>query len=107
MHDLGEIIGRYVLTGVITGGALIVMMVIRLLIASTSQKNNIDVMEFLDIFHELHDADNSSKKRKAKSKVRKVLEWTLCFIVWPFFLVRMVHIYMKTETKAIAKAREQ
>ena len=96
MYDLGEIIGRYVLTGVILWFALIVMLVIRLIYVGSKPENG-GLMTFLNEFE-----PSAEKGEEVKTTVGDIL----CYILWPYGLIHAVHIYMKRESKTIERTRK-
>ena len=91
MYDLGELIGRYVLTGVILWGLLFVMLVIRLLYVAFTPGNG--GMDFIEKF------DSSLKGTKVKnSKAQTIFEFT----VWPYGMIRLLNAYFQLERSTMA-----
>lgn len=91
MYDLGELIGRYVLTGIILWAALFIMLVIRLVYVAFKPENR--GMDFIDQFNPKRNDE------KAKITVKDIIG----YIVWPYGLVCKVHEYMKQEAETFER----
>ena len=85
MTFIMELVGRYILTGAILWGALILMLIVRL--AYKSIKSG-DAMGFLDRFICGAPADN--QKLSVGRRIVRLL-------VWPYGICESVHVYMKHE----------
>lgn len=94
MYDLGEIIGRYVLTGVILWAALFIMLVFRLIRVAFKPGNG--GMDFIEQF------GPEARGEKATTTVKDVIG----YIVWPYGIVWMVHQYMKREAETFERVRK-
>lgn len=94
MYKIMEIIGRYVLTGIILYGALFFMLVIRLVFVAYKESGS-TIREMDKFIEEFEPVD-------AGGKIKQAIEW----ILYPYGLVAAVHRYMKNENKAICKFRE-
>ena len=86
-----ELIGRYFLTGIILWGFAFIMMVIRL--AYKSLKTTPDGLKLID---ELQEDTEKAKKIGVFGAIIRL-------VIWPYGIVKVIDIYMKTETKLIAK----
>jgi hypothetical protein len=94
MYDLGEIIGRYVLTGIILWAALFIMLVIRLLYVAFKPGNG--GMDFIDQF------GPEARGEKVKMTAKDIIG----YIVWPYGLISTVHEYMKREAETFERMRK-
>lgn len=84
-----ELIGRYILTGIILWGTLFVFLVARL--AYKAMKSG-DFVNFIDKF-----TDSGSSSGKELSAIRRIIR----FAIWPYGLCEAVHIYIRHELQAI------
>ena len=98
MYDLGEIIGRYILTGAILYGALLLMVMIRL--AWVAFKPGNGGIEFINVFNSPE--KTGTKEKRTINWIKSALEW----IFYPYGIVMAVHRYMKKENAAIEKMRK-
>lgn len=97
MYDPMEIIGRYVLTGIILIGALFIMMVVRLIYIAFKPEN--DCVAFLNAMLSYGEENGNNKTKWG----RLIME----FVFWPYGVVAITYRYMKAEGIAIEKMREQ
>lgn len=100
MYDLGEIIGRYVLTGAILYGALTLMLFVRLIWVAFRPGNG--GIEFINSFNGFNSSGNTGVKKIKINWIRTAVEW----IFYPCGLVLAVHRYLKKEQAAIQRMRE-
>ena len=94
MYDLGELIGRYVLTGIILWAVLLIMLVIRLTYVAFKPENG--GMDFINLF------DPKSEGKKSKITIKDIIE----YILWPYELIRCVHVYMQREKETFERIRK-
>lgn len=94
MYDLGEIIGRYVLTGVILWAVLFIMLLIRLLYVAFKPGNG--GMDFINQF------GPEARGEKAKTTAKDIIG----YIVWPYGLAFTAHQYFKREAETFERMRK-
>ena len=94
MYDLGELLGRYVLTGIILWAALFIMLLVRLIWVAFAPGNG--GLKFLDMFSPVKEGE------KAKTTKKDVA----CYVLWPYGLIVMIHQYFKREQYAIEQMQK-
>lgn len=82
-----ELLGRYVLTGVILWGVILIMLVVRLVYKSFTYDGGFIISEFSE----------SVDKHKKASKMTMLIR----YVVWPYGIVKVIHMYMKEENRIL------
>ena len=90
-----ELVGRYIFTGAILWGAAFLLMTIRMIYK---------ISKAADFQRALRIVEDNTEKSKAKkaSQIRLFLR----IAIWPYGILKVIHLYMEEEMKLVKKFNE-